>query len=125
MGAPPGSARCTPVRYCIKRGVQGGAAPPGRRGAGPCGLSAQRTAAGWGGADDVQVFAGAMGAGGRMLAKGIVGQNRSDVGTAFNYPFWSASGWSATVPAGGLGAGNQTLNVYIHTPGKGWWFKQV
>jgi hypothetical protein len=29
------------------------------------------------------------------------------------------------VPAGALQPGNQTLSVYVHTPGKGWWFKSV
>ncbi|HET6315068.1 MAG TPA: hypothetical protein VFG86_01325, partial [Chloroflexota bacterium] len=38
-----------------------------------------RTAEGWAGADDVQVFLGAMGGGGTMLAKGQVAQNRPDV----------------------------------------------
>ncbi|HYY90323.1 MAG TPA: Ig-like domain-containing protein [Chloroflexota bacterium] len=83
------------------------------------------TAVGWAGADDIQVFSGAMGAGGTMLAKGIVAQNRPDVGAAFNYPFWSAAGYSASVPIGSLGTGSKTLNVYVHTAGKGWWFKQV
>jgi hypothetical protein len=29
------------------------------------------------------------------------------------------------VPAGALATGPQTLSVYAHTPGKGWWFKQT
>jgi Bacterial Ig domain len=89
------------------------------------GWFADTTAAGWAGADDMQVFSGAMGSGGTLLAKGIVGQDRPDVGAFFNYGFWSASGFSASVPTGSLPAGNDTLTVYVHTPSKGWWFKQV
>jgi hypothetical protein len=29
------------------------------------------------------------------------------------------------VPASSLPAGNQTLDVYLHTPGKGWWYEPV
>lgn len=83
-----------------------------------------RTAEGWGGIDDVQVWLGAMDGGGRMLAKAQIAQNRPDVGTALGNPFYSASGFSAFVPAG-VAAGGQTLSVYAHTPGKGWWFKNV
>lgn len=80
------------------------------------------TAQGWAGADDVQVFSGAMGAGGTLLGKGVVGLSRPDVATALNNPYWAASGWSATI-SGPIGSG--TLSVYIHTPNKGWWSKQV
>lgn len=84
-----------------------------------------RQAQGWAGADDVQVFLGQMGSGGTMLARGIVAQNRPDVGAALGNPYWAASGFSASVPGSSLPAGQQTLNVYIHTGGKGWWFKSV
>lgn len=80
------------------------------------------TAEGWAGADDVQVYSGPMGAGGTLLARGLVGQNRPDVGAALNNPFWSASGWSAAVA---VPAGTTTLLVYLHTPGKGWWFRHL
>src|SRR5919198_1220945 len=30
-----------------------------------------------------------------------------------------------SVAVGGLPGGSQTLNVYVHTGGKGWWFKSV
>lgn len=82
-----------------------------------------KQAQGWAGADDVQIFLGQMGSGGTMLAHGIVGQNRPDVGAALGNPFFSASGFSATVNGSSLPAGQQTLNVYMHTGGKGWWFK--
>jgi hypothetical protein len=84
-----------------------------------------RTAQGWAGADDVQVWLGAMDGGGRMLAKAQFAQSRPDVGAALANGFWSASGFNAFVPAGAVGEGSQTLSVYAHTPGKGWWFKQV
>ena len=82
------------------------------------------TAQGWAGADDVQVWLGTMD-GGKMLAKAAFAQNRPDVAAAEANPFWAASGFSAAIPAGALGAGPQTLSVYAHTPGKGWWYKQV
>ncbi len=84
-----------------------------------------RTAQGWAGADDVQVWLGTMDGGGKMLAKAQFAQNRPDVAAALNNPFWAASGFNASVPGGQVSAGSQTLSVYAHTPGKGWWFKQV
>jgi hypothetical protein len=83
-----------------------------------------KTAQGWAGADDVQVWQGTMD-GGKMLAKASFAQNRPDVGAAEGNPFYSASGFSTSIPAGSLGTGNQTLSVYVHTAGKGWWYKQV
>jgi hypothetical protein len=47
------------------------------------------------------------------------------VAAAEGNPYDVASGFSANVPGGALAAGPQTLSVYAHTPGKGWWFKQV
>jgi hypothetical protein len=84
-----------------------------------------KTAQGWAGADDVQVWQGTMDGSGKMLAKAVFAQSRPDVAAATGYPFWAASGFGATVPAGALSAGGQALSVYAHTPGKGWWYKQV
>jgi hypothetical protein len=84
-----------------------------------------KTAEGWAGADDVQVWLGTMDEGGRMLAKATFAQGRPDVAAAEGNPFFVASGFGTIVPAGALAAGPQTLSVYAHTPGKGWWFKQV
>jgi len=84
-----------------------------------------KTAQGWAGADDVQIWQGTMDGGGKMLAKAVFAQNRPDVGTALGNPFWSASGFGATIGGGALPTGNQTLSVYAHTPAKGWWYKQV
>jgi Bacterial Ig domain len=81
------------------------------------------TAQGWAGADDVQVWLGTMDGGGRMLAKAVFAQSRPDVAAATGNPYWAASGFGAAVA--GLPAGSQTLNVYAHTGGKGWWFKGV
>jgi len=83
------------------------------------------TAQGWAGADDVQLFSGQMGNGGTMLGKGVVGENRPDVAAALNNPYWAASGFSVTVPATALASGPNTLGVYLHTPGKGWWYEPL
>jgi hypothetical protein len=82
-------------------------------------------AEGWAGADDVQIWQGTMDGGGMLLAHAAFAQNRPDVGIALGNPFWANSGFVGTVPPGALGTGAQTLSVYVHTPGKGWWFKQV
>jgi hypothetical protein len=82
-------------------------------------------AQGWAGADDVQVFQGTMDGGGKMLAKASFAQGRPDVAAATGNPYWAASGFNATVPGGSLSPGATTLSVYVHTPGKGWWYKQV
>jgi hypothetical protein len=84
-----------------------------------------KTAQGWAGADDVQIWLGAMDGGGRMLAKALFAQNRPDVAAATGNPYWAASGFSAGIGGGQVPTGQQTLSVYAHTPAKGWWFKQV
>jgi hypothetical protein len=83
------------------------------------------TAQGWAGADDVQVWLGTMDGGGRMLAKASFAQSRPDVGAAEGNPFWSDSGFVADVPGSSVPGGTQTLYVYVHTSGKGWWFKNI
>jgi hypothetical protein len=84
-----------------------------------------KTAQGWAGADAMQVFVGTMDGGGTKLADGIVGQSRPDVAAVTGTPDWANSGFSAMVPSGALGSGAQVLSVYLHTGGKGWWYKQV
>ncbi|HEV7665688.1 MAG TPA: Ig-like domain-containing protein, partial [Chloroflexota bacterium] len=84
-----------------------------------------KTAQGWAGADDIQVWLGTMDAGGKMLAKAQFAQSRPDVAAATGNPFWAASGFLASVPGSSVPAGSQTLNVYAHTGGKGWWFRGV
>jgi hypothetical protein len=82
------------------------------------------TAQGWSGADDVQVFIGTMDSG-KSLGHGVTGLPRSDVASLLNNPFWSASGWSAQIDPAALGSGQNPVSVYLHTPGKGWWFTQL
>jgi hypothetical protein len=83
------------------------------------------TAQGWAGADDVQIFQGNMGEGGSMLADASIAQSRPDVANALGNPYYANSGFSATIPNGLLSLGAQTVSVYAHTPGNGWWYKQV
>jgi hypothetical protein len=84
-----------------------------------------KTAQGWAGADDVQIWQGTMDGGGKLLAKALFAQSRPDVATATGNPFWAASGFNAVVPNGSLSAGSQVISAYAHTPGKGWWYKSV
>jgi hypothetical protein len=83
------------------------------------------TAQGWAGADQVQVFLGQMGSGGTQLAQGVVAESRPDVGNTTGNPYWTNSGFAVQVPTTSLPSGNQTLDVYLHTPGKGWWYEPV
>jgi hypothetical protein len=83
------------------------------------------TAQGWAGADQVEVFLGQMGSGGTQLAQGVVAESRPDVGSATGNAYWTNSGFDVQVPTTSLPAGNQTLDVYLHTPAKGWWFEPV
>ncbi len=83
------------------------------------------TAQGWAGADDMQLWQGTMDGGGKLLTHLSFAQNRPDVVAAVGNPSAAPSGFSGTVPSGALSSGPQTLSVYAHTPGKGWWFKQV
>src|SRR5205085_1129025 len=83
------------------------------------------TAQGWAGADTVEAFLGQMDSGGTLLGKGVVGESRPDVASALGNPFWGSSGFSVDVPASAIPAGTATVNVYVHTPGKGWWFHPV
>jgi hypothetical protein len=84
-----------------------------------------KTAQGWAGADDVQIWLGTMDGGGKLLTKALFAQSRPDVGAATGNPYWSASGFGGNVPVGSLAVGSQVLSVYAHTPGKGWWYKQT
>jgi hypothetical protein len=84
-----------------------------------------RTADGWAGADDVEIYLGTMGNGGALLTHAFFARDRPDVATAFGRPDWAVSGWSAFVPATALVPGNNVVSVYAHSPAKGWWYKQV
>jgi hypothetical protein len=89
------------------------------------GWSVDLTAQGWSGIDDVEIFSGAMENGGRPLAHAQIAQARPDVATALNNPYWTASGWSASVPTANLTSGPLNVFVYVHTPNRGWWSRQV
>jgi len=85
------------------------------------GWAVDQTAEGWAGIDQVQVVQGLLGQGGRVLAMAQIAQDRPDVAQALGNPFFAASGFRATVS--GLGPGTTTLNLHVHTPGKGWWYR--
>src|SRR5579864_5922273 len=84
-----------------------------------------QTAQGWAGADQGQVWLGTMDGGGKMLAQLNIAQSRPDVASALGNPYYVASGFSGVVQGSAVPGGPQTLNVYMHTGGKGWWFKSV
>ena len=84
-----------------------------------------QTAQGWAGADQGQVWLGTMDGGGKMLAQLNIAQSRPDVASALGNPYDVASGFSGVVQGSAVPGGPQTLNVYMHTGGKGWWFKSV
>jgi hypothetical protein len=84
-----------------------------------------RTAEGWAGADNMQVWLGTMDGGGSILSKGVVALPRPDVASSLGNPYWSASGFVATVPGWLVPPGPQTLSVYLHTPGGGWWYQSI
>ena len=89
------------------------------------GWAADTTASGWAGIDGVEVWSGASDkSGSTKLATGIVGLARSDVGEALGGSFTN-SGFSVVVKASSLQGltGAQTLFVYLHTPGKGTWYR--
>jgi hypothetical protein len=83
------------------------------------------TAQGWAGADDIQIYAGKMDQGGTMLAEAAFAHNRPDVAAALANPYYASSGYSAIIDGSHLQLGPQTLTVYTHTPGNGWWYEEV
>jgi hypothetical protein len=80
------------------------------------------TAQGWAGFDQVQIYNGIMGAGGTLLASAEVGLDRPDVAAATGNTAWRASGFSASVNSNALQTGAYVLQLYGHTPDKGWWY---
>ena len=84
-----------------------------------------RTASGWAGADDVEIYLGTMANGGVLLAHAQFAQDRPDVAGTFGRADWLASGWSASVSTDTLLPGPNVLSVYAHSPAKGWWYTQV
>jgi len=91
------------------------------------GWAADTTAAGWAGIDGVEIWNGASDkSGSTKLAKGVVALPRADVGEALGGGFTN-SGFSAVVPSSALQGmkGALSLYVYLHTPGKGTWYRSV
>ncbi len=84
-----------------------------------------RTASGWAGADDVEIFLGTFGNGGTLLTHASFAERRPDVSATFGRGDWEMSGWTAAVPSAALLPGRNVLSVYAHSPSKGWWYKQV
>src|SRR5258708_8294 len=74
-----------------------------------------KSAQGWAGFDQVQIYTGPMDAGGTQLAFATVGLDRPDVGDAFGKPSWNNSGFSAEVPGSVLQPGVSPVLVYCHT----------
>jgi len=89
------------------------------------GWAADTTAQGWAGIDGVEVWSGDKSKGGTKLATGTVGLNRADV-AEFLGPYFGKAGFNAIIPGTALKdmkPGAATVNVYLHTPGKGTWFR--
>ena len=84
-----------------------------------------RTAQGWTGIDDVQIYLGLPDQGGSLVTRASIGQRRDDVVAAFGNPFWAGAGFTASFSEGSLAVGSNVLTVYAHTPDRGWWYKQV
>ncbi len=84
-----------------------------------------RNAQGWSGVDEIHVYAGRAGEGGVFLGRAQVAQPRPDVARVMGNPYWAASGFSLDVPAARLRSAPQTITVYAHTPGKGWWLSEM
>jgi hypothetical protein len=85
------------------------------------------TAQGWSGVDSVELWAGDKASGGTKLGNGNVGLPRPDIGEIAGSSFTN-SGFSMVVPPSAwtsLPAGNVELRLYIHTPSKGWWYRQT
>jgi hypothetical protein len=91
------------------------------------GWAADTTASGWAGVDGVEVWNGAKDKKeSAKLGSGSVGLTRADVGEALGSTF-PPSGFTAIVPSSALQplSGPVTLYVYLHTPGKGTWYRTV
>jgi hypothetical protein len=84
-----------------------------------------RTAEGWAGADDIEIYLGTLLNGGTLLTHAYFAQNRPDVAATFGRQDWTRSGWTAIVPTNALLAGENLISVYAHSPAKGWWYRQV
>src|SRR6185312_10468487 len=43
----------------------------------------------------------------------------------FDRPDWTQSGWSALVSTDALVPGTNVVSIYVHSPAKGWWYRQL
>jgi hypothetical protein len=84
-----------------------------------------RTAVGWSGIDDVQVYLGLQDQGAPLLADARVGLRRDDVAAALGNSDFTNAGFSISFADNGLVVGSNFLTVYAHAPDKGWWYRQV
>jgi hypothetical protein len=84
-----------------------------------------RTAEGWAGADDIEIYLGTLHNGGTLLTHAYFARDRPDVAATFGRADWTQSGWTAVVPTNALLPGQNLLSVYAHSPAKGWWYRQV
>jgi hypothetical protein len=84
-----------------------------------------RTAVGWAGADDVEIYLGTFGNGGTLLTHANFAQSRPDVAGTFGRADWQPSGWTAAALTNALVPGVNRLSVYAHSPAKGWWYQQI
>jgi hypothetical protein len=89
------------------------------------GWAVDQTAVGWSGIDDMQVYLGVQDQSGTLLVRGTVAGRRDDVATATGNTSWANSGFSASFAETSLAVGPNLLSVYIHTPDKGWWYRQL
>jgi len=89
------------------------------------GWAVDRTASGWSGIDDVSVYLGLQDQGGALMNHAAIGLPRNDVAAALGNPYFAASGFSASFSVQSLGVGPNTLTVYLHTPGRGSWYRQL
>ncbi len=84
-----------------------------------------RTAVGWSGIDDVEVYSGLQDQGGTLLVRATVNQRRDDVAAALGNAYWANAGFSAAFDSANLAVGTNILTLYAHTPDKGWWYRQL
>ena len=92
------------------------------------GWAVDKTARGWSGFDKVEVWSGTKGDPHAVkLADGLVGLTSPAVATSMGGDF-ARSEFSAVIPSASLAdlqQGQQNLDVYLHTPAKGWWHQSV
>ena len=89
------------------------------------GWAVDRTAVGWSGIDDVAIYLGLQDQSGTLIVHGTVGVRRADVASALGNAAWANSGFSASFSEASLNAGSNQVTVYLHTPDKGWWYRQL